>query len=178
MLATVDCFCGCGTRVSSRSVDANLLASRVALELLAWDKARTRGGLGADAVELESLIARGEGCYRRILLLLHGDGAPDSVKEGEAWLAESFDHRAGRSELTEKGGLFTRPKLRLGEDDYEQLDRAHPGQSFSGSARPETGGVDLAGQLERLGALHAEGVLSDAEFAAAKARVVGGQTAS
>ena len=32
---------------------------------------------------------------------------------------------------------------------------------------------DLLGQLERLGQLHASGVLSDAEFAAAKAKLLG-----
>ncbi|RMI06555.1 SHOCT domain-containing protein, partial [Cellulomonas triticagri] len=35
------------------------------------------------------------------------------------------------------------------------------------------GGADLLGQLERLGQLHASGVLDDSEFAAAKARLLG-----
>lgn len=172
MLPSVDCFCGCETKLPARLVEANLLASRVALDLLAWDKVRAQGRLGAAAVEGESLIARGEGSYGRLLLLLHGEGRTESVKEAEAWLAESFEQRARRAEMTDKGGLFTRPKLRLGEEDYEQLDRAHPGQSFSGR-RPEAGG-DVAGQLERLGALHSEGVLTDEELAAAKARLLDG----
>ncbi|WP_454042089.1 SHOCT domain-containing protein [Cellulosimicrobium sp. Marseille-Q8652] len=36
-----------------------------------------------------------------------------------------------------------------------------------------SGGSDLLGQLERLGQLHASGVLTDAEFAAAKAKLLG-----
>lgn len=36
-----------------------------------------------------------------------------------------------------------------------------------------SGGGDLLGQLERLGQLHASGVLTDAEFAAAKAKLLG-----
>jgi Short C-terminal domain len=42
--------------------------------------------------------------------------------------------------------------------------------SGSGAAMPA---ADLAGQLERLGKLRSEGLLSDAEFAAAKARLLG-----
>ncbi|GAA1479139.1 hypothetical protein GCM10009623_35850 [Nocardioides aestuarii] len=40
-------------------------------------------------------------------------------------------------------------------------------------AAPPTGGDDLVDQLQRLGALHESGVLSDAEFAEAKARLLG-----
>ncbi|WP_168625839.1 SHOCT domain-containing protein [Cryobacterium sp. BB307] len=35
------------------------------------------------------------------------------------------------------------------------------------------GGDDLMGQLNQLGAMHAQGILSDAEFAAAKAKLLG-----
>ncbi len=41
------------------------------------------------------------------------------------------------------------------------------------AAAPPTGGDDLVDQLQRLGALHESGVLSDAEFAEAKARLLG-----
>jgi hypothetical protein len=47
----------------------------------------------------------------------------------------------------------------------------HPDRSFSATATDVT--TDVAGQLERLGALRAEGVLSEEEFRAAKARVLG-----
>lgn len=40
-------------------------------------------------------------------------------------------------------------------------------------AAPVSGGDDLLAQIERLGQLHASGVLSDAEFAAAKAKLLG-----
>jgi hypothetical protein len=40
-------------------------------------------------------------------------------------------------------------------------------------AAPAGGGADLLGQLERLGQLHASGVLDDRELAAAKARLLG-----
>src|SRR5262245_12108341 len=39
---------------------------------------------------------------------------------------------------------------------------------------PAAGGVDIAGQLQQLAALKAQGILSDAEFEAAKAKLLGG----
>lgn len=162
----MECFCGCGTKVSRRAIDANLLASRLALELLAWDKARVEGRLGDQAAELESLIARGENCYRRAILVVHGEGRRSAVAEGDEWMQESLDHRATRKDMTEGRSLFSKGKLRLDAHDYEHLDRAHPSQSFSRRGSPD--------QLERLARLHAEGVLSDEEFAAARDRVAGG----
>lgn len=41
------------------------------------------------------------------------------------------------------------------------------------AAAPASGGDDLVDQLQRLGALHESGVLSDAEFAEAKGRLLG-----
>jgi len=38
---------------------------------------------------------------------------------------------------------------------------------------PAGGGADLYAQLEQLGRLHAQGILSDEEFAQAKAKVLG-----
>jgi Short C-terminal domain len=190
----MDCFCGCGTRISRRLVEPNLLAGQMALELLVWDKARAERRLGPEASELDSMIARGENAYERLLLLLHGDGRETTVGEVEAWMNEAERERFGRADMTDRGGLVTRPKLILAEPDYARLDRIRPGRSFSGTPteaeapregtaaeqaprEPAADGpaaaVDVAGQLERLGALHAEGVLSDEEFAAAKSRVVG-----
>ncbi|MFF3065821.1 SHOCT domain-containing protein [Oerskovia sp. NPDC057915] len=40
------------------------------------------------------------------------------------------------------------------------------------AAAPAAGGSDLLAQIEQLGQLHASGVLSDAEFAAAKAKLL------
>jgi len=42
-----------------------------------------------------------------------------------------------------------------------------------GTAHPTTPGVDVGGQLSNLAGLHAAGALTDAEFAAAKARLLG-----
>jgi hypothetical protein len=54
------------------------------------------------------------------------------------------------------------------------LDRKHPERSFSGRAdAPAAPEDETATQLARLRSLHAEGVLSDEEFAAAKQRVLG-----
>ena len=39
---------------------------------------------------------------------------------------------------------------------------------------PAAGGVDIAGQLQQLASLKAQGILSDAEFDAAKAKLLGG----
>jgi hypothetical protein len=40
-------------------------------------------------------------------------------------------------------------------------------------AAPAAGGSDLVGELQKLGALRDQGILSDAEFAAAKAKLLG-----
>jgi hypothetical protein len=40
-------------------------------------------------------------------------------------------------------------------------------------AAPAAGGTDLVGELQKLGALRDQGILSDAEFAAAKAKLLG-----
>jgi hypothetical protein len=88
--------------------------------------------------------------------------------------------------MIEKGSFLRGPKLRVTEEDIARLDRAHPERSFSATATaavaaagrgsaaaPDSDAVDVAGQLERLGTLHADGVLTDEEFRAAKARVLG-----
>lgn len=183
----MDCFCGCGTRVTLKLMDANLLASRMALELLAWDKARAQGRLGVDVPRLESMIDRGENSYGRLLLLIHGEGGPGAYGAAQDWMREAAEARAGRVDMATKGSILTQPQLLLDEEDYAVLDRLHPGCSYSRleDEASEGGGegdravpepspaTDLADQLERLGALHAEGVLDDDEFAAAKARVLG-----
>jgi hypothetical protein len=172
----MDCVCGCGTRVSKKTVEANLVAGRVALDLLAWDKERADGQLGADAVELESLIARGANAYQRLLSMIHGGQASISDEEGEDWLEESFDLRVNRKRMTERGGILAKSKLRLTDDDYAVLDRRRPELSFSGdiagSGARDATDADVAGQLERLGRLRAEGLLTEDEFNAAKARVL------
>lgn len=117
----MECICGCGTGISRPLSDAALQASEVALELLAWDKARTEGRTpDREAERIDALVHRGALQYQRLLDTIHGERETASLAEG------------GKS----------------AEDD-------------------------VAGQLERLRALHAEGALSDEEFAAAKRRVLG-----
>jgi hypothetical protein len=48
-----------------------------------------------------------------------------------------------------------------------------PAPAPAAAAAP-AGGADLAGQLQQLAALKAQGILSDAEFEAAKAKLLGG----
>lgn len=183
----MDCFCGCGTKLRRGQTEATLQAGRIALELLAWDKARAAGRLGPPAADdAERVMERGADCYQRLLRSLHGEPGAYSLEEGERWLDNSHGERRERAYMTEKGGLFKQDKLILSEEDMDRLDRRHPERSFSGApsgvaGAPDAGAadaagaaVDVAGQLERLATLHAEGVLTDAEFAAAKARVANG----
>lgn len=156
-------------------VAANLQTSEVALELLAWDKARVVNP-GANSDPIEGLIARGAGCYRRLLFTLHDERDVNfPLVEGEEWLQESHDLRRNREDMTEKGSLLSKGKLKVTASDLDRLDRAHPETSFSGARSPaETGDdKDVVGALERLGSLHASGLLSDEEFSAAKGRVLG-----
>jgi hypothetical protein len=162
----MECFCGCGRRLRRRQTDANLQAARIALELLAWDKARFEGRLGPPAADdAERVMARGAERYRRLIESLHGERDDYTLAEGEDWLRESADQRRNRRYMTKRGGLLTPDKLLLTEEDHERLDRLHPEQSFSAGAREPDA-------FERLSALHAEGVLTDEEFAAARDRVL------
>jgi hypothetical protein len=62
----------------------------------------------------------------------------------------------------------------LSEHDMAQIDRLHPELSFTGETpEPEEPEGDLVKQLEKLGGLRDEGVLTEEEFATAKARLLG-----
>mgnify|MGYP000952187749 CR=1 FL=1 len=102
----MECICGCGRKIRGRAADANLIASEVALELLAWDKARYEHRLGSEAAVLESLIERGAGCYRRLLLVIHGEQEPEHAAGAEPWLRESQEARLGREDMTDRGGFL------------------------------------------------------------------------
>lgn len=172
----MDCICGCGAEIPRNLVRAQLEASKVALELLVWDRTRTTK---LQSAETESLISRGAECYQHLLATLHGSAAADPVPAGEKWLEESFLARANRPEMTDKGGLLKPPRLRVTAEETEQLDRLHPELSFSRheerASQPEAADVDPVAQLRGLRDLHATGALTDDEFAAAKARVIGRQ---
>jgi hypothetical protein len=51
---------------------------------------------------------------------------------------------------------------------------APPPQYAPPAPAPAAGGADIAGQLQQLANLKAQGILSDAEFEAAKAKLIGG----
>ncbi|MBS1844835.1 MAG: SHOCT domain-containing protein [Actinobacteria bacterium] len=88
-----------------------------------------------------------------------------------------------------KGRFWGRTEPNVSKEDMARIDRRHPERSFTGGddaarfapgATPAAPGPaatatsdDLVTQLERLRALRAEGVLTDEEFAAAKARLLG-----
>ncbi|MCI2956618.1 SHOCT domain-containing protein [Agromyces atrinae] len=70
------------------------------------------------------------------------------------------------------GGMARRQQSRAAEQAeataYEQQQVAPPA-----APAPAAGGVDLVAELQKLGTLHQQGLLDDAEFAAAKARLLG-----
>ncbi|HEY0280625.1 MAG TPA: SHOCT domain-containing protein [Solirubrobacterales bacterium] len=175
----MECYCGCGRRVSRQLTDTNLRISAVALELLAWDKRRSTAPMEpGDFVETERLIDRGASSHRRLLATLHGEFDDVSLEPSAEWLAESKASWRDREEMTERGGFLRGPKLKLTKEDLARIDRVHPERSFSGSsavpvevAGARHDGGDSIGQLERLRSLRAEGILTEDEFRAAEARL-------
>jgi len=175
------CVCGCDRDVPSALTTVNFLAASIALDLLAWDKHRTLSGNWSE--EREDLIARGADCYQWQLMTIHAedDGGPDD--QAERWLEESAACRTAKG--LNKRRLFGPAPPNLSADDIARLDPRHPETSFSGrtdGATPATatataadgGEGTLIADLERLQVLYAQGALSDAEFAAAKTRLLGG----
>lgn len=167
-------------------MEVQLQATTVALELLAWDKARTEGKIPAEEAErVDSHVHLGALQYQRLLGTIHGERETAPMDAAATWVEESQSLRRDREHMTEKTWIRKGMPLRLTDEEIDQLDRKHPERSFSGRARTEGGDAperteagpapeaDTAGQLERLVALHREGALSDEEFAAAKRRVLG-----
>lgn len=193
----MECVCGCEREISGATfTQRNFVAARVALELLAWDKNRASPTPGPEG--REGLIARGADCYQRLLYSLHEEGSGDPDADCDEWLRESAEMRAQRSDMTKKSFLGRGPgSPNLSEHDMAQLDRLHPELSFTGTIATQDGaqatataaggqtaatavesagagpGDDLVDKLERLRALRDEGALTDDEFAAAKARLLG-----
>jgi hypothetical protein len=189
----MDCVCGCGRNLPKDAADRNYLAANVALELLIWDKDRALPGPGPTG--REGLIARGVECYERLLYTLHGEGAGDPDGEVEAWLKESRSMRAHRSDMTKRRFLGGN-QPNVSKEDMARLDRRHPERSFTGGGEVAPGSGadaeaprpnrsiaappapaptddDLVTKLERLRVLHEDGLLTEEEFAAAKARLLG-----
>jgi hypothetical protein len=171
----MECVCGCGREIPKKFVDRNFTAAAVALELLAWDKNRALPGAVPEG--REGLIARGVECYERLVYSLHGDGGADPDEQCSAWLEESAEMRAHRSDMTKKRFLRSGAP-NLSKEDMARLDRRHPEHSFTGGERTSastgtSADDDLVAKLERLRVLRDDDVLTEEEFAAAKARLLG-----
>lgn len=177
----MECVCGCGREIPKKLADRNFIAAAVAIELLAWDKNRALPGPGPEG--REGLIARGVECYERLLYSLHGEGGGDPDPGCEAWLEESRAMRADRTDMTKRRFLGGNGP-NVSKEDMGRLDRRHPERSFTGGGQAphaaEAPAVatamaadDLVAQLERLRTLRDDDVLTDEEFAAAKARLLG-----
>ncbi|HEX4307657.1 MAG TPA: SHOCT domain-containing protein [Solirubrobacterales bacterium] len=189
----MDCVCGCGRKVPKRLTERNFTAAGVALELLAWDKNRALPGAGPEG--REGLIARGVECYEQLLYSLHQEGGGDPDPLADAWLAESQEMRAGNSDMTKKR-FFGSGTPNVSREDMARIDRRHPERSFTGgrgaaaggetvatadppapsapaATAPERADDDVVEKLERLRAMRDDDVLTEEEFAAAKARLLG-----
>ncbi len=168
----MECVCGCGRKISKKLIERNFIAAGVALELLAWDKNRASPTPGPDG--REGLIARGADCYQRLVYSLHGEGGGEPEDDCKAWRQESTDMRAERSDMSRHRFLGT-SSPNLSKADLSQLDRLHPETSFTGRTATGTASEEghLVDKLERLRALNDDGALTDDEFAAAKARLLG-----
>jgi hypothetical protein len=173
----MECFCGCGRDVPRKLVDFEIRLGEMAWELLAWSKSLAPADpSSADTIETERLVVRGAACYQRLLATVHGEGDMTGLDESDEWLEESRSRWRTRSEMTEKGGVLRGPRLRLVEEDIAMLDRVRPERSFARprpAEREPAEEFDDVGQLERLGALRERGLLTDEEFRAAKARLLG-----
>jgi hypothetical protein len=191
----MECVCGCGREIPKNFTDRNVIAAGVAIELLAWD--RNRALPGPEPAGREGLIARGVECYEKLLYSLHGEGGGDPDPEATAWLEAARAMRADRSDMT-KRRFFGGSAPNVSEADMDRLDRRHPERSFTGgleapgrepvaagaqampaepaarSGPTATGDDDLVAKLERLRVLRDDGVLTDEEFVAAKARLLAG----
>jgi hypothetical protein len=69
------------------------------------------------------------------------------------------------------GRVARRQQQRWGQQ--AQAEQAQPAAATPAPAAEGTG-ADVSGQLQELASMHASGALSDEEFAAAKAKVLGG----
>jgi hypothetical protein len=150
----VNCICGCGTQIRGAALlDLNLKAGEVALELIAWDRARALSSPVATA-EVAAAIAGGAPRYQELIGLIHGDSeatataVEEATAGAEQWLAHS---RAERRAVHEVFAAVPKRRIRLSREEEARVDRRRPELSFSGARRPAvpagpTGGAgrDLA----------------------------------
>ncbi|MDR5701091.1 SHOCT domain-containing protein [Agromyces aerolatus] len=87
---------------------------------------------------------------------------------------------------TAVSGSVARHQQRKAEEQYQdqyaaqqaqaeqaQAEQAQAEQAATQQAPPSAGGTDIVAELQKLAALKDQGVLSDAEFTAAKAKLIG-----
>jgi hypothetical protein len=198
----MECVCGCGRNISKELTDRNYTAANVAIELMVWDKNRAlpgagpaeREGLIARGVEcyerlLYSLHGEGGGdpdaeCHAwlnesRALRAdrsdmtkrrFFGGNAPNVSKEDMDRLDRRHPDQSftGRREATGPPPMPSAGETGAPSDPAPAEDRAVPPNGSTVATDD-----DLVAQLERLRALRDEDVLTEAEFAAAKARLLG-----
>jgi Short C-terminal domain len=70
------------------------------------------------------------------------------------------------------GRVQRRQAARYEQEDAQQYQQAAP-QQYQQAAPPPEPEDDAAAQLQNLAQLHSQGVLTDEEFAAAKAKILG-----
>ena len=81
-----------------------------------------------------------------------------------------------RTALLVGGAAYAAGRHRGGEQDYEAGGYEEPPPETAPAAAPEPaqpGGTFDYDELQRLGQLHTDGTLTDEEFAAAKAKILG-----
>lgn len=74
--------------------------------------------------------------------------------------------------------MAQRPARQTGQESWQDERASGPGQGGQARQEPQAGqagapGESIADQLRKLSELHEQGVLSDGEFAAAKAKLLG-----
>ncbi|MBD7950766.1 MULTISPECIES: SHOCT domain-containing protein [Oerskovia] len=82
-------------------------------------------------------------------------------------------HQQGKAEQQAEQQQYEAQQQAQQQQLYAQQAAAAQAAQAAPAAPAAAGGNDLLAQIEQLGQLHASGVLSDAEFAAAKAKLLG-----
>jgi putative oligomerization/nucleic acid binding protein len=198
----MECVCGCGRDIPKDLTDRNFVAAGVAIELLTWDRNRAlpgpvpegREGLIARGVEcyeklLYSLHGEGGGdpdpeanawleearamranrsdmTKRRFF----GGSAPNVSKED----MDRLDRRHPERSFT--GGRATAgtgSEAASAAPQNASATATPAGPTASNGSPAATSDDDLVAKLERLRVLRDDDVLTDEEFAAAKARLLG-----
>lgn len=82
-------------------------------------------------------------------------------------------HQQGKAEQQAEQQQYEAQQQAQQQQLYAQQAAAAQAAQAAPAAPAAGGGTDLLAQIEQLGQLHASGVLSDAEFTAAKAKLLG-----